>query len=148
MRVTAYSLLLFYVVLNLSLYLVSGAGNADYQVIPLSILPHETPEALYTRLIGMFLTLGIVTLAGWLFGQVYLGGGVALLLFVIQFFVGSDSIFHWVFWGLPNFISTALGAAGVDLAISAMFVGTVLAMTSVIWFWFIMSLMSGRVLEQ
>lgn len=144
-RVTAYSLIMFYVVLNISLYVVAATEVFPDASIP--AIEDVGGTGLYMRLVGSFLTLGLGALISAL-TQNWLFGAAALVLWALQFFLGSGSIFHWVFYGLPNFLTVSMAAAGVDASALGIFSSLILAITSVVWFWFIASFASGRVMEQ
>lgn len=139
MRVTAFSLLLFYVCLNISIYLV-----AETEVLPYYIPPHESPEnMLIVTMIGAisFMTVtGIVSsiIGNWLFGA------ASLTVWAISYIL---PIFKWVFWGFPEFL-IMIAYTTENPALVLTVVTSVNALMAVVWFGFFMGFVSQRSIDQ
>ena len=139
MKVTAYAILLFYVSLNISLYLVNQT-----QVLPYNVPAQRTPFNMAQALLGGFLTMTIASIAAVLVGNLLIGAAAGLSLFAIQYLIGQDTVIHWVFYGFPAFINDAALASGVDATTVTLFTTVTMALASLPWFWFIMSYFGGR----
>lgn len=136
-RVTAFSLILFYVALNLSLYFVQATG-----VLPdVSLPPVDTPTIIVNMLITGLITMGIGSVMAFLF-QNWIFGAAGLVLWALQFMLGQNNIVYWAFYGLPAFINSFAASSSLTSAQLTIFTNIVLALTSVVWFFFIMSLLT------
>lgn len=143
MKISAFGLILFFVCLNISLYLISVFG-----VLPsFQQSPYETPENITTKLVhldlsGGTLIIGIVAagvggLVSLITGHLLFGGTVALV------FLALDIIFplvRWIVFGLPEFMR--------QMGMAPELYGAVTALMALVWFWFIVGLIIQRPLEE
>lgn len=145
MRVTAYSILLFYLCLNVSLYVVNV-----FQVIPTEGVPSQrvieqgAQGNVAQLLLGGFLTFTLAALITYIGGSLILGGTAALILFALQYLVGGDSVLHWIFFGFPAFVGDVASSFGMDAGSVLVFQSVVLTLGCIPWFWFILSYFGGR----
>lgn len=144
MKITAYSILAFYVCLNLSLYLVG-----EFQVVPSELTPaYSSPEAIQGKLIAGFFSAAITWgLTSAIVGSLLYGGIAGLLVFCLQFFMGSDSILYWALYGVPAFIEQMSTSAAISAAQVGILTGILVGLFSVVWLWFLLGLVSGRYME-
>lgn len=139
MRVTAYSIILFFVSLNVSLYLI-----AETQVLPYYQQPYVSPADMkITRTVGSLaiLTIGMIVAAltrNWLFGA------AALVLWALDYLI---PIVHWVFFGFPEFMAQVAATTG-DTAMLTAVTTSMNALMAVVWFWFMTGFISQRSMEQ
>lgn len=138
MRLTAYSIILFFVCLNVSLYLVN-----ELQVIPFGLEPYESPGDITTRLVGGFAILTVGALIE-VIAQNWLFGAAALVLFALDYLL---PIFHWIFFGFPEFVTMVAAASG-NAALIYTVTGALNALMAVVWFWFFMGFLTARYMEQ
>lgn len=139
MRVTAYSIILFFVCLNVSLYLVN-----ELQVIPFGLAPYESPDAISTRLVGGFAILTVTMLVSALLGRLVYGAAIGLVLFALDIML---PIFHWIFFGFPEFMTMVAATSG-NPGLIYVVTGALNALMAVVWFWFFMSFLTARYMEQ
>lgn len=142
MRVTAFSILLFFVCLNLSLYFIN-----ETQVLPnMEQPPYTAPEDMASRFIlvdvsagnlligGSVLAVGFIV--GWITGRMIYGGTVAIILFAMDLLF---PVVRWTLFGFPLF----LNQLGVHYALT-----TVLStLVSLVFFWFIIGFIGQRQME-
>lgn len=143
MRISAFSLILFFICLNLSIYLI----NANQVLTGVGKSPYTDPTEISGLVLGLDITgenlvLGVVTIGvgfavGLLTGQLILGGTLALVLFAINLVI---PILKWILFGFPIF----LGQIGVPPSI----VITLEALMSIVWFWFFLGFFSQRTVER
>lgn len=143
MRITAFSLILFFICLNLSIYLINETGA----LTGVGKSPYTNPDEITWLIMGIDissgdLVLGVVTIGvgfavGLLTGQLILGGTLALILFAINLVI---PVLKWVLFGFPIF----LGQLGVPPAIAT----TLEALMAVVWFWFFLGFFSQRTVER
>lgn len=139
MRTSAYAVLLFFVCLNVSLFIIS-----ETEVLPQYAEPYETPTDIRIRLVGSFTVLTVTIILSGIVGQWLVGVAVGLLLWVLDFFIGTTGIISWIFLGFPEFIERAAMMSGADLTFVYVITGATNALMAVVWFWFIMGLVSQR----
>jgi hypothetical protein len=142
-RVTAFSLILFYVVLNLSFYLV-----AETQTLGTGASPALTsPTDMVTKLVGSLFTFVIGTILTAAFKN-WLFGAAAMSIWAVQFLIGNNSIIYWIFYGTPAFINSFASQYGLASAQLTVFTNVVLGLTALPWFWFIMNILTSRGVEE
>lgn len=143
MRISAFGLILFFVSLNVSLYLINETA-----ILPsFSQSPYETPQNIQTKLVHLDLSaenliIGIVAAAtsgliGLITGHLLFGGTVALI------FLALDILFpmiKWVVFGLPEFMR--------QMGVPEILYVSVTALMSLVWFWFLVGLIVQRPLEE
>jgi len=143
MRVTPFTIIMFFVCLNIGFYIM----NESNLVGDINRSPYETPSGIMNKLIYVDLStenlligvmiLGAGTLFGLIKGNLIYGGTVAIFLAVIDLVV---PIMKWVIFGFPSFLSQI----GVPYYIYT----SVSAVMSVIWCWFFLSLIAQRELSR
>lgn len=144
MKLTAFGILLFFVSLNVSLYMIRETGVLpDYETIS----PYEEPSGISGRLISVDVSTGNLVMAGtalimaviigWATGHLLFGGTLGIILFSLTIFFPALS---WVILGLPRFLQQM----GVPLAV---YTG-ITALLAVVWFWFLMGFLAQRPLEE
>lgn len=141
MRTTAYGLMLFFISLNIGMYLM----NQTAVLGSMQQSPYSTPTDIAAMFVsvdvsgttllisGALITAGIV---GWLAGGFVLGAATAVMLGVLNMILTP---IRWIVGGFPQF----LGSIGVDASI----VTALSAMMAFIWFWFFIGFLSQRTLE-
>lgn len=139
MKTTAYTLLLFFICLNLSLYLIH-----ETQVFPSAAEePWESPDDIWSRFSTSVGLLGVVAIVAVWTKNPYLGIA-GLTLWVADVFL---PIVNWVFFGLPNFITAVAGSCTTGAAELLLLANVIQALTGAVWFWFILGFLSQRVME-
>lgn len=139
MRVTAYSLVLFFVCLNLSLFLLNNT-----QVLPdYRVSPFEEPEGIQAHLISFDISGSTLLMAGtalsvWviisaLTGNLIFGGTVALILFALTMLF---PVVRWILYGFPIFLQ--------QVGVPTVIVTVIEALMAVVWFWFILGFVGQR----
>jgi hypothetical protein len=135
MRITAFSIILFFVCLNLSLYVI----NVTQLVGNVGMSPYESPA----NILSMFSTLifiGVGTIVGWATGNLIFGGAIALIIGVCSYLF---NVVNWVFNGTSLFLSKIMGSSPQTDAI----IMSLQVLMAVVWFWFILGFISQRQLE-
>jgi hypothetical protein len=146
MRVTAFSVILFFVCLNLALF-----ATHEAQVLPYSQEPYEDPgdvtiagSGISYRFAASVTVLGVTAMVAILSKNTYIGlAGLAIWVADIFF-----PIMHWVLFGFPEFLAIFTASAGANAAQLYIITGMTTALMSLVWFWFILSFVSGRTVEQ
>lgn len=143
MRLSAFSLILFFVSLNLSLWLIN-----ETQVLPaVGQSPYEEPSDIksyfaYTNISGTSLLLAGITftisfVVGKIMGNLIYGTTIAVILIAFELVFPLAT---WILFGFPAFIRQI---GGNSIQIQA--VATVLeVLMCVVWFWFILGLVATR----
>ena len=135
----AYHLILFFVCINASLYLIQ-----ETQVLSISTEPIESLDNIYTRMLSGFVTFTVVAIITGLGGYLAYGVTIGLLLWVADIFLGSSGIISWIIYGIPQFATQAALMAGADASVMIP-IGMVLrALMAVVWFWFMIGLLTQR----
>lgn len=142
MRVTAFTILLFFVCLNLSLYFIN-----ETQILPnMEQPPYTAPEDIGSRLIlvdvsaqnlllgGSILAVGFIV--GWITGRMIYGGTVAIILFAMDLLF---PVVRWTLFGFPLF----LNQLGVHYALTTI----ISVLVSLVYFWFIIGFIGQRQME-
>lgn len=147
----AYSLILFFISLNLSLYLIN-----ETHVLPATpaseSVTYSSPTVIQTRFLNLtaidivsdVAIFSVPTILGWLTGNLAYGILLALVLLVLDRISG---IIGWVFTGFPKFVEAAtinIPNTGAAIAITS----SVYGLMAFIWFWFFISLIGQRTVEQ
>lgn len=138
MRVTAYSIIFFFVSLNVSLYLI-----AETQVLPFYLQPFEQPTDITNRLVGSLTVLTVGALVAFLVGNALIGIA-GLMLFILNLFL---PVFRWIFFGLPEFL-TILANTTENPALVLTVITATNSLMAVVWLWFFMGFLSQRVMER
>lgn len=146
--IKASSIVLFFVALNVALYLVNQT-----QVIPSteSVQPIYTPDTISIAFLdvnpftvgGSIAIVGVGILTGWLMGKVIYGASIAVLLFVADKLSG---IVSWVFFGFPKFVAAWAAVSGDPTQVNII-AGAAYALMSVPFLWFLMGLVAQRPIE-
>lgn len=142
MKVTPFNLMLFFISLNLSLWVIQVT-----EVIPVARIPEiESPTAIQDLLIGSILSGAIVAAVVLVLttGNIVYGASSAMIVFVLNMLTGTNNVIHWAFFGLGNYVNIVTRVMGLDPIIATVCVGVIGALTSPVWFWFIIDLFSGR----
>jgi len=142
MKLTAFGIILFFVCLNVSLYLINETAVLPHW----QQSPYEEPSGIIGRLIHLDLSaenllIGIVPLTvswilGWISGHLLFGGTLGIIIFAMDL---CFPVIKWVVFGLPIFLSQM----GVPLVVYT----SMTALMSVVWFWFLLSFIAQRQLE-
>ena len=143
MRLGAFGIILFFISLNISLYMLNEAQVVGDFVQP----PYEDPDditgffvftdATGTKLLTLGLELGAGVIFGLITGSLIAGGTVALVLAAITMFIPTA---RWVIFGFPVFLA--------QMQVPSFIVITVEVMMAVVWFWFILGFIGQRQLEK
>jgi len=138
MKTTAFSLILFFVCLNVSLYIIK-----ETQLIPYYVEPYEDPSEFSTRIVTSLGILGGGALVAALTGNAWIG--VAAL----TMWVGSVLLpfFDWGLFGFANFLGS-MAAMTANPALVLVVINGVEALMAVVWFWFLLSMISQRYVER
>lgn len=139
MRLTVYSMILFFVCLNLSLFLLNDQnviGSAEYE-------PYEDIDTLGGKIfdatpsIESILIGGgaftVTTIIGLVAGNLIYGAGVGLVLAALNIFF---PMIRWAFNGFPLFLAQ-IGTPTIIVTVVS--IGMSLA-----WAWFILGILVGR----
>jgi hypothetical protein len=142
MKVTAFGLLLFFVALNVSLYVINETAILPYY----KQSPYEEPQGIINRLVHLDLStsnlaiggaaLTVFIILGWITGHLLFGGTVAIVLFAMSLLFEP---LKWLIFGFPTF----LGQMGVPLIVYT----PLTALMSVVFFWFLLGFVAQRQLE-
>lgn len=142
MRLTAFDILLFFVALNVAIYLINETAILPYW----QQSPYETPTGIQGKLAIVDLstgnlilsgvTLGVVTALGWITGHLIFGGTVAIFLAALNLVSG---IVSWIIFGFPKFLA--------QMGVPDVVWGSLAAMMSVVWFWFFLGFLAQRPME-
>lgn len=139
MRVTAYGTIVFFVCINLSLFLL----NSTAMLTNYELSPFEDPAEISAIFIDFNITadeilfasipLVIGAIIGFITGNFIFGGTVAIILFALELLF---PIVRWILFGFPIF----LGQIGVPSPI----ILVLDAFLAVIWAWFILGFIGQR----
>lgn len=138
MKVTAYGSLIFFICLNLSLFLLN-----ETEMLPnYELSPYEEPEQIQSIFLNVSIgnillmagtSLTIVAIIKILTGNFIFGGTVGLILFALQALFPAV---QWILFGFPIF----LGQIGVPYMITAV----IQTLMAVVWAWFIIGFIGQR----
>lgn len=142
MKLSALGLLLFFVALNVSLYVINETAILPYY----KQSPYEEPQGIVNRLVHLDLStqnlaiggagLTVFVILGWITGHLLFGGTVAIVLFAMSLLFEP---LKWLIFGFPTF----LGQMGVPLIVYT----PLTALMSVVFFWFLLGFVAQRQLE-
>jgi hypothetical protein len=142
MKLTAFGILLFFICLNVSLYMINETAILPYW----QQSPYEEPSGITGRLVHLDLTaenlviggttLSVLIIIGYITGHLIFGGTVAIILFAFDLFF---PVIKWIIFGLPTFLSQM----GVPLVVYS----SLTALISAVWFWFLLGFIAQRQLE-
>lgn len=144
MKATPFVIILFFVSLNLSLYIINesdvlGSGDDIYQ-------PYETPTGMLAFfpnadvgavLVSGITTLGVGGIVGAITGHLLLGTTVGLLLWAISLMFPTIT---WIIAGFPIFLQQMGAPYWIYIPLQVIM--------SVVWFWFILEFLGQRVWEK
>jgi len=143
MRMTPFTMVMFFIALNVSLYIINEtgvitpSGTEAHQPI---VSPTEVSGTLVdisgTSLLMAGVPLVIGTIIGWITRNIWAGGTLAIILFALDLLF---PVVRWVLFGIPEFLTQI----GVHYSI----VLGITALMSVVWFWFILGFIGQRQLE-
>lgn len=143
MKATPFTLMLFFVCLNLSLFVINESnvlGSGDVYA------PYESPTGMLTLfpsitieglLVSGLTSLGVTGIIGVVTGHLLLGTTVGLLLFALQLVF---PLLRWIIAGFPTFLT--------QIGTPYWIVIPVQVLLSVVWFWFILELLGQRQWEK
>ena len=143
MRLTVYPVILFFVCLNLALFMM----NETALLGELSRPPYEEPTAIIENLFYLDLSTNTLIMAGtslvvsiivgFIAGNMIYGGTVAIILFALNLLF---PIVRWVLFGFPIFLA--------QIGVPTVVITVVNVLMSVVWFWFILGIIAQRQLEK
>jgi hypothetical protein len=144
MRTTPFTLILFFVALNVSLFIINETNViTSNDVAPPYTDPEEIPNLLIsfdltteTLLTGITIA-GVGTLIGLIFGNLVNGGLLALVLFALNMLF---PVVRWVVVGFPLFL--------LELGVHQAIVTGITALMAVVWFWFLLGMLGQRQMEK
>jgi len=135
LKVGAFEILLFFVCLNLSFYII------DYMdFLPYSIQATETPTSINAQITGRIgssiaIMIGGV-LCGLLVSALIQGAAIALVLAALNLLF---PIFEWIFLGFPKFLTKIGVPEPIYLALSVLI--------GLVWVWFLVGIVAQRYME-
>ena len=143
MRLGAFGIILFFICLNVSLFMLNEAQVVGDFVQP----PYEEPDDITgflvftdptgTTLLTFTMELGAGVIFGLITGSLIAGGTVALVLAAITMFIPTA---RWVIFGFPVFLA--------QMQVPSFIVMTIEVLMAVVWFWFILGFIGQRQLEK
>lgn len=135
MRVGAFEILLFFICLNLSCYVLH-----EMDALPETIEAMETPESINQQFYySIGTSLAIIaggTIAGLVVSAVIQGAAIALVVAALSWLV---PILNWIFFGFSNMLSL-MGIPAPIWAIVQVLIG-------VVWVWFLIGIVAQRYME-
>ena len=141
-KVGAFSMIFLFVCLNLGAFMLNefevlGNYKIEPEETPLTIQEHiasiDAVDGLWMGAVGV--TVGL--LIGLLTGNLVYGGTASLVIFALEVFF---PMVRWIVAGFPLFLLQIGAPPGIVTVIGLL--------QGVVWFWFIFSVLSGRVTEQ
>ena len=135
MKVGAFEVLLFFICLNLSCFVLN-----EMEALPVSIQPTETPASInalfVTNVGGAIAIIGGGVFAGLLLGALVQAAAIALVIAVLSFLV---PIFNWIFAGFPKLLLQMGLPEPIYLVITVL--------VGVVWVWFLIGIVGQRYME-
>ncbi len=138
MRLSAFSIMAFFVCMNLSLYLLNQTSILGSGI---GISPYSSPEDmnfisanLGTQ--GIVIAGSTITAAliiGYFAGNMIVGGTVGLILLALELIF---PVVRWMLFGFPLFLA--------DIGVPDMISSVIIVIMSFVWFWFFISLFAER----
>ena len=137
MKTTAFAIVMFFVCLNVSLYIIK-----ETQLLPYYVEPYEDPSEFVTRIATSLGILGSGALVAAITRNPWTG------VVAISAWVGSILMpfFNWALFGFANFMGS-MAALTENPALVLVVINGVQAMMAVVWFWFLLSMISQRYVE-
>lgn len=142
-RLGAYGIILFFICINVSLYMLN-----EFQVVgDFEQPPYETPTGIQDMLLnvdlsgenllmgGTIIAVGIIF--GFITGHLVYGGTIALILFALDLLL---PVVRWVLFGFPVFLT--------QIGVDAVIVTSLNVLMAVVWFWFFLGFVGQRQLEK
>jgi len=143
MRTTPYALLLFFVCLNLSLYMMN---EADILPPYEEVQPYTQPSDMLAKFAHIDLSSGTLLVGsiafvasvifGLLTGNLILGGTVGLILLSISIL---SPVAAWVLLGFPYLLA--------QIGVNPIIVTAITVLCAFSWYWFLFSLVAQRQVE-
>ena len=135
MKIGAFEILLFFVCLNLSFYLL------DYmEFLPYSVEAVETPSSINAliveRLGGSIAIIIGGVLAGLLVSAIIQGAAIALVIAALNLLI---PVFDWIVLGFPKFLTKIGVPEPIYLALSVLI--------GLVWVWFLIGIVAQRYME-
>ena len=135
MKIGAFEILLFFICLNLSCFVLN-----EMDALPVRIEPAETPDsinALFVTNIGSAIAIiGGGVFAGLLLGALVQAAAIALVIATLSFLV---PVFDWIFSGFPKMLLLMGLPEPIYLV-----VGVLVGLT---WVWFLIGIVGQRYME-
>jgi hypothetical protein len=142
MNVGAFGFIVFFVSLNVAIYLISQT-----QVLPYQQSPYATPSTIQANLLHLDLsasnlmiggtTLSVLIILGFITGHLLFGGTVAIIIFAMDLLF---PVLKWVILGVPSYMA--------EMGVPPVIVAVVTALMSAVWLWFLLGFVAQRPLEQ
>lgn len=143
MRVTVYLLILVFICLNVSVYLV----NEMEPLGQVGVQPYDSPTGIQGRLISLDLsgenlliagvTLGVGLILGQVLGNKLIYGTLAVVLFALDLII---PVVKWILFGFPIFLA--------QLDVPTPITTVLTTMMAVVWFWFLLGFIGQREIER
>jgi len=138
MRLTVYNMMAFFIMFNLSLFLLNYYTLLGSEF---GVSPYASPEEMQlvsTSLDTEGLTIGLTAvtvgmLFGYFAGNMIVGGSIGLLILATTILF---PIVRWVLFGFPLFLS--------DIGVPAPISQVLIVIFSFVWFWFFISFFTER----
>ena len=135
MRIGAFEILLFFICLNLSCYVLH-----EMDALPESMEALETPESInqqfYYTIGGSIAIISGGILAGLMVSAVIQGATIALIIAALSWLV---PILNWIFSGFPRMLMLM----GIPLPIWT----SIQVLIGVVWVWFLIGIVAQRYME-
>lgn len=135
MKVGAFEILLFFVCLNLSCYIL-----VEMEALPYYIEGIETTTSIETMTINKILgSIAIViagTFVGVLFNAVTQAAAIAMIVATLNYLI---EVVEWILFGFPKLL-TLFGVPSIIYTVLATLLGLV-------WFWFLIGIVAQRYME-
>lgn len=135
MKIGAFEILLFFICLNLSCFILN-----EMEALPYYIEPVETVESINAQFVttigGAIAIIGGGVFAGLLIGAIVQAAAIALVIAALSFLV---PLFDWIIMGFPKML-IALGVPEPIYLALGVLVG-------VTWVWFLIGIVAQRYME-
>lgn len=135
MKIGAFELLLFFICINLSCYILN-----TIEVLPDTTLATETPQSINDQFaLGIGGSIAIVmggVIAGMMVSAVIQGAAIALIIAAISWLV---PIADWIFLGFPKMLALIGLPEPIWLAIQVLI--------GLVWVWFLIGIVAQRYME-
>ena len=142
MRMTPYLVILFFISLNLSLWIINESNVLGVESV---IEPYEDPYDIIGNLAHIDVNdiyAGVVplvatTIIGLITQHLLLGATLGIIMFAVNMFI---PIVSWIMTGFPMFLQKIGTPIWIYLPIQALM--------GLVWFWFILGFFAQRNLER